>query len=132
MNTSKISQRLRFATAFVNQNIIVAKTTNYIDVSSSGRVALVLIGADPENDATMSVQFKSASDASGTGAANLGDPVAVESAGGVPLSVTAERKIEGMPAGHSFVGATVVETGSPSQLTAVSGVFALADNRYMP
>lgn len=130
--TMQIGEGLRVASGFVNQSIVAAKTTNYVDITGSRHVACAIFGADAETDATCSVQFKTATDSSGSGATNYGDAIALESAGVVDFAVIASKFLEGIPEGHKYIAATVVETGSPSQLTAVSAMLLLGTNRYNP
>lgn len=130
---AKLSEVLGFALALEGADLAGGATTNYVNVVDIRLVCLVLLAAAAAEDATITVQFRAAEDASGTNAVDLGDVMTL-TAGAGPLKVHADRVIAGLPEGLTYVAAvvTAVDSPVPAALNSVSGTFVLGDRRYNP
>lgn len=129
----KIAETIEPIVGFVGQDLTAgAKTTAYVDVSGAGRIGVNVSSNDTAAGQGVSVQFKQATDSSGTGAKNLGDAIALTGASSGKLSLIAERLAEGLDAGFTHIAAEVTETDSPAALSSVNATVILADYRYNP
>lgn len=109
-------------------------TSNYIDASDAARIGLLVATyGDLTAGDTITVQFKQAEDASGTGAENLGSALVytVPATGESPEpagrdAAIFDREIAGLNADNAFIGAVVTSS------TAANGVltFLKAGQRF--
>jgi hypothetical protein len=129
----KLSNSLRVVAGVAPQDITTARTGDYVDVSGAQRILAAVTTATIAQTKKVTVQFKQAKDADGTGAKDLGDAVvATAPTGGAALTPVAEANIGELDSanGFTFVAVNIVSDNG----TAVYGgaVMILGDNRYNP
>lgn len=127
----KLSSNLRVRAAVTPQDISAARTSPFLDVSGAGRVLATVTVATVGATKKVTVQFRQATDASGTGARNLGSAVEkVAPAGGAALDLIAEAKVEDLDDDCAFV-AVVLSSDNGSAVNG-SAMLILGDNRFNP
>ena len=127
----KISEMLSVIVGFIAQDLTAgAKTTAYIDVSLVGRIAVSMVSNDTAAGQAFSVQFKQATDSSGTGAKNLGDAITVTADSSGKLSIIADRVAAGFDDGYSYAAAEITQTDSPTTISSATAVLLTSEQRF--
>lgn len=128
---SKLSQRLRVKAAVIPQDIQAARTSPFASVVGAGQIMAAVTTAAVAVNKKVVVQFLQATDAAGTGAKALGDPVqkvATGSAG--PLDLVAEAYTERLDEGFSFVAVQISSDNGAAVLG--SAMLISGNNRFNP
>lgn len=130
----KIFDTLKKSFGFVGQSLATVKTTDYVSLEDSARVAAAIIASAVGAGSTIVVQWKEATDSNGTGAQNVGDPetITIDGEETAKLAVSAELQSDQLSAGFTHVAATVVEAGSPTPGFTASCVLIRGGNRFNP
>lgn len=127
----KISEGLRTLAGVAPQDITTLRTGAFVSVAGAGRLLAAITTGSVAATKKVTAQFRQATDAAGTGAKNLGDPVEVIApSGGAALTFAADANVERLDNGFSFVAVAL----SSDNATAVTGsaVLLLGNNRFNP
>lgn len=126
-----LSQSLRTRAAVVPQDITTLRTGTFVSVAGCQRVLAAVTTAAIAQTKKVTVQFRQATDAAGTGAKNLGDPVEkVAPTGGAPLDLTVDAKVESLDPNYGFVTVTLVSDNGSAVYG--SAMLILGGNRFNP
>lgn len=126
-----LSQGLRVRASVAPQDITALRTGTFVDVSGAERILAAITTGTIAATKKVTVQFRQAQDAAGTGAKNLGSPVEkVAPAGGASLDLTVDAKAEQLDVNFSHVSVTLISDNA----TAVYGsaMLVLGSNRFNP
>lgn len=132
----KIFDYLKAKFGLVSTDITTQRTSAYVDMAESGRVAAACVANDVPDGQKVTVELFQAQDASGTGSKTMGVTAEDTAVGTEDLVVIAEAVADALDHANGFthVGAKVVSTaaGSPAAAVAAAVTLVLGENRYKP
>jgi hypothetical protein len=131
--TMKLSEALKIDCIVPPQDVGTADVTGtWTDVSDCKRFVLLAKAGAVTAGKTLSVQLRQAKDAAGTGAKDLGAPVAAVGAGGnPPADVQVEKYAGELDAANGFTHVTAV-LGIDENAKLGAAYLVRGDRRYVP
>ena len=130
---AKISQRNRFRSSVVPQDITTLRTGTFIDVSGAQRILAIVTTSTVAATKKITVKLLQARDAAGTGSKDLGTAAdVVAPTGGAALSPTLDAQITDLDSANGYGFVAVQLSSDNATAVQAAALLMLGGNRYNP